>query len=124
MQQIENFRGVLIVSTNLPDSLDPAISRRFSHKIGFLGIPAARRGEAVGAYFADWLAAAALNAEQQARLAALPSLFPGDLRAVRQRYATEMLRSEPPDAPAIVAALEHEASFRKGEKRIGFGSGA
>jgi AAA+ superfamily predicted ATPase len=123
LQQIENFRGVLIVSTNLPDSLDPAISRRFSHKIGFAGIPAERRADAVRTSFADWLGGAGLGREEQRRLAALLSLYPGDLRAVRQRYATDALLGEAPDAARIVAALEHEASFRKGEPRpIGFGA--
>jgi AAA+ superfamily predicted ATPase len=123
LQQIENFRGVLIVSTNRVDSLDPAISRRFSHKIGFAGIPAERRADAVCAYFADWLGGTGLGRDGQDRLAALPSLYPGDLRAVRQRYASDDLLGEAPDAARIVAALEHEASFRQGERRaIGFGA--
>jgi AAA+ superfamily predicted ATPase len=125
LQQIENFRGVLIVSTNRVDSLDPAIARRFSHKIGFGGIPAGRRADAVRAYFADWIGGAVLERDQRSRLAALASLYPGDLRAVRQRYATDALLGETPDAARIVTALEHEASFRKGERRaIGFGHGA
>ena len=121
LQQIENFRGVLIVSTNLVESLDPAISRRFSHKISFAGIPVQRRAEAVHTYFADWLDGAKLAGALRERLAALPTLYPGDLCAVRQRHATDALLGEPPHAAQIVAALEHEATFRKGENRpIGF----
>lgn len=35
LEQMENFNGVLIATTNLPDSMDSAFSRRFDHKIEF-----------------------------------------------------------------------------------------
>jgi SpoVK/Ycf46/Vps4 family AAA+-type ATPase len=35
LEQIENFSGVLIATTNMLDSIDPAFSRRFDYKIEF-----------------------------------------------------------------------------------------
>src|SRR3989304_6265785 len=35
LEQMENFEGVLIATTNLPGSMDSAFSRRFDHKIEF-----------------------------------------------------------------------------------------
>jgi hypothetical protein len=120
LPQIENFQGVLIGCTNLVENLDQAISRRFSHKVGFAGIPAEKRAEATERYFADVLGGQGLDGGQGERLRTLPSLFPVDLRAVRQRFAAEMLGGQAPGAERIVAALEHEAAFHKTQKRIGF----
>jgi SpoVK/Ycf46/Vps4 family AAA+-type ATPase len=36
LEQIENFSGILIATTNLLESLDPAFSRRFNYKLEFL----------------------------------------------------------------------------------------
>jgi len=35
LEQIEQFKGVLIATTNLLENIDPAFSRRFNYKIGF-----------------------------------------------------------------------------------------
>ena len=35
MEQIEKFRGILIATTNLLESIDSAFSRRFNYKIEF-----------------------------------------------------------------------------------------
>jgi SpoVK/Ycf46/Vps4 family AAA+-type ATPase len=36
LEQIENFDGILVATTNLLDSIDKAFSRRFNYKIEFL----------------------------------------------------------------------------------------
>jgi|GEM_PF-1587112 len=121
LQQIENYPGVLIASTNLVDSLDQAISRRFTHKIGFAGLRKEVRTQAVTDYFRDWLGFAELDQREQVRLEMMPGLYPGDLRAVRQRFASDVLLGDTPAPEALIAALEHEASFRKTDnKPIGF----
>ena len=121
LQQIENFSGVLIVSTNLVDNLDPAISRRFAMKIEFQGIKPELRFEAVGKYFGDIVDWNGSEVAFRGRIERLRSLHPGDLRAVRQRYQTNIMLGEKPTAEQIVAALEHEATYRKGSGRtIGF----
>jgi len=57
-------------------------------------------------------------------LEALPSLYPGDLRAVRMRFAAQAASGQPPEAAALVTTLAEEAGFRKMERRpIGFGAG-
>jgi SpoVK/Ycf46/Vps4 family AAA+-type ATPase len=35
LEQIENFNGILIATTNLLENIDPAFSRRFDYKIEF-----------------------------------------------------------------------------------------
>lgn len=121
LQQIENFRGVLICSTNLLSNMDQAMARRFSHKIEFKGILMEKRVEAVSQYFRDWLGDEALCPEQREKLLALPSLQPGDLKAVRQRYATDAILGQPPGADALTRALVEETRYRKGDtKPIGF----
>ena len=121
LQQIENFRGVLIACTNLLQNLDPAMSRRFTHKIGFGGIRDNRRREAVQTYFSEIIAGRKLSTPLQARLKGLPSLYPGDLRAVRQKLDMERMLGRALAPEDVVAALEHESAYRKGEQRpIGF----
>ena len=121
LQQIENYPGVLIVCTNLLENLDQAIARRFSHKVGFGGIPKEKRGPAVARYFNDWLDGEKLPWNLNTRLERLPSLYPGDLRAARQKHALDYLQGNPPGAETLVATLEKEASFRKVDaKPIGF----
>ena len=125
LQQIENFPGVLIASTNLADNLDQAISRRFSHKISFEGIDPKKRIHAVAQYFSSWLNGETFESELQERLVMLKTLHPGDLRAVRQKYLVEVMDGNTPSAQEIVDAIEKEARFRKGEvAKIGFGSGS
>lgn len=70
------------------------------------------------------------KAQFLARLVGAPQ-FPRDYLSdghfhdcVREVVPGPML-GEPPHAAGVVAALEHEAAFRKGERRpIGFGHGA
>lgn len=122
LQQIENFSGVLIASTNLLASLDHAIYRRFSHKIGFLGIRRERRVEATARYFQEILGPDGLTGAHERRLLALPSLHPGDFRAVWQQLSAQLLDGTTVTPDALVSALEREASYRKdGRPRIGFG---
>ena len=123
LQQIENHRGVLIGCTNLVEHLDPAISRRFSHKIGFAGIRVAKRRTAVEHYFSDFLGGSGVRREQGEVLQRLPALYPGDLQAVRQRYGTNALLGETPNAEVLVAALQDEVRYHKGQgRKIGFQS--
>ena len=103
------------------EHLDQAISRRFSHKIGFAGIRVDKRRTAVERYFADFLKGGRLTRMQGQTLKEFPALYPGDLQAVRQRYATNALLGESPGAEVIITALKDEVSYHKGDgKKIGF----
>jgi SpoVK/Ycf46/Vps4 family AAA+-type ATPase len=84
LQGMERFAGVFVCTTNLFDDLDEAALRRFTFKIRFHPLQPAQRermfvAEALGGD------AAALTAEQAARLAALDQLVPGDFAAVRRQ---------------------------------------
>ena len=45
LEQIENFRGMLIATTNLLENIDKAFSRRFNYKIEFKKPNRAQRGQ-------------------------------------------------------------------------------
>ena len=120
LQQIENFPGVLVCSTNLLDSLDPALARRFSVKLGFGGIRAEKRVAAVEDYFKAMLNGKTLNAPLRASIDGMKSLFPGDFRAVWARFQFDMLQGKTPTPETLVQALVNESKYRKETGSIGF----
>ncbi|GAP35033.1 ATP-binding protein [Piscinibacter sakaiensis] len=84
LQGMERYAGIFICTTNLFEDLDEAALRRFTFKIRFLPLSAAQRermfvAEALGGD------AAALDAEQRARLSRLDLLAAGDFAAVRRQ---------------------------------------
>lgn len=119
LQGMERFGGLFICTTNLFEELDEAALRRFTFKVRFRPLTAAQR-EAM--FVAEALAgdAAALTAEQRARLLALDQLAPGDFAAVKRQM--EILDSAF-EADEFLAQLESEHRVKPGvrERRgIGF----
>ena len=84
LQGMERFGGIFVCTTNLFEDLDEAALRRFSFKLRFHALTQQQRermfvAEALGGN------AAALTAEQRARLAALDQLTAGDFAAVKRQ---------------------------------------
>ena len=84
LQGMERYNGIFICTTNLLESLDQAALRRFTFKIKFMPLTAAQREkmfvtEALGGD------AARLMPAEQARLAKLTQLCPGDFAAVKRQ---------------------------------------
>ena len=87
------------------DRLDPAVLRRFTMKLQFDYLDAPRKRLFWERYFG-----ALPDPASAERLAAIPSLAPGDFRTVRQSF--HYLASSP--APAdILSALENESSLKR-----------
>lgn len=117
LQQMENFRGILVCATNHSDNLDPATVRRFTFKVAFDYL-----GDEGKALFFERTFGVTLTARDRAELSAIPDLAPGDFRTVRQsmRYL-----GGAQDAAALLRALREESDAKRDngaprERRIGF----
>ena len=85
LTQIEQFDGLLVITTNLMDELDPAILRRFDLKLKFDWLTAGQAA-ALAAEHLSLLHLPPLDAAQQTRLQQLTSLAPGDFAAIARRH--------------------------------------
>jgi SpoVK/Ycf46/Vps4 family AAA+-type ATPase len=118
LQGMERFAGVFICTTNLFEDLDEAALRRFTFKIRFHAL---RPEQRVRMFVAEALGgdAAALGAEQRARLAALDALVPGDFAAVRRQVEILGVAFDPDE---FLSQLESEHRV-KPEVRVRRGIG-
>ncbi|MFP5383504.1 MAG: AAA family ATPase [Gammaproteobacteria bacterium] len=86
LQQIEHFDGVLICTTNRIEQMDPAVLRRFSHKVGFSYL---RPEQRTAMFFSEF---GSVFAEEEHRgvvslsLDRLANLAPGDFATVRKQF--------------------------------------
>ena len=113
LHRMENFKGVMVGATNFMDNLDAAIMRRFTFKLQFDYLEA----EGKRAFF-ERMFSTRLTEAESLRLAAIPSLAPGDFRTVRQSlyYLGGTVTNE-----TCLNELEKESSLKKcGGRRIGF----
>lgn len=86
LSQIEHFDGVLICTTNRLDHLDPAVLRRFSHKVGFAYLKPEQRTAMFFGEFGDQFPKAAHRAQVETALAQHTNLAPGDFATVRRQF--------------------------------------
>lgn len=115
LQQMENFRGVMIAATNFCKNLDPAIMRRFTFKLEFDYLDDAGKKS-----FFERMFKTELSDGEFADLKLIRNLAPGDFRTVRQEQF--YLDDNPTNADRIAALREECLLKRDGEKtaRIGF----
>ena len=85
LTQIEKFEGLLVVSTNLMDGLDPAALRRFDLKLHFDYLKP-EQAVKFAQEQANTLSLPALTDVEQERIAQLRNLTPGDFAAVARRH--------------------------------------
>lgn len=120
LTQMENFRGVLICTTNRLAGLDEASLRRFNYKIKFN--PLTPEGNIV--FYRRLLAPLikpALSKEGEEALKKISDLAPGDFKVVRDRFA--FIPEEQRNQANLILALKAEADLKssfKGKKVIGF----
>lgn len=128
LSEMERFRGIFIVSTNLIQNLDPAAIRRFNFRLHFDYLDNHGKEIFYENFFAT-LNLPALTAAEKRKLNAIENLTPSDFRNVRQQYfylEDEVLTNgEVLEALAAETAGKNAASDYKklGEtaSRIGFG---
>lgn len=116
LTQMEGFAGVFIASTNLMDGLDPAALRRFDLKVKLDYLRTPQAWALLQRHCAQ-LGLAAPGAAEQARLARLKQLTPGDFAAVLRQSRFMPLTS----AAALVAGLEGECGLKHDGARHGIG---
>ena len=113
LTQMENHHGILICCTNLLDSLDHAVLRRFAWKVRFQAPTAEGRQRIYRRYFDA--PENPIPAECLERVGRIDHLTPGDMKAVwvrfRFRPSVEWNHAE------IVQALTEEVAYR-GQKRV------
>jgi transitional endoplasmic reticulum ATPase len=106
LTQMENYGGILVCCTNLLDSLDPAVMRRFAWKVRFDPPSEAGRIALYEQYFGP---SDELTSDQLARLKALDSITAGDIRAVWQKLQFVLDEASHEE---IIRALATETSYR------------
>lgn len=120
---MERFPGIFACATNLMESLDRAVFRRFSLKIRFDPLDPEQRWKllvsVLGGFGAELPTGSAEHAVR-AELRRLELLAPGDFAAVVKRMR---ILGVVPDASVIVRELEDECRVkcRQGTRAMGFG---
>ena len=118
LTQIERFEGLLIVSTNLMDILDPAALRRFDLKLKFDYLSAAQRQD-FAQNQAKYLGLGELNEGDLHFIERLNLLTPGDFAAVTRRHQFAPFE----EAKSWLNALQEECEIKpqyNQTRRIGF----
>lgn len=117
LQQLERFRGIVAVTTNLREELDAASLRRFILKIELRPLSGAQAFRLFRTVLGPHLAAPLRRAEETLvteALAGMDGLTPGDFAAVARRCAALRLRAAPAE---LVKALEAELAVKPGARR-------
>jgi len=118
LQQMENFNGIFVCTTNLLDAVDEAALRRFTFKVRFDALSFEQRQR----LFAERCLAGNLNEvtrEIQQQLARLATLTPGDFATVSRQ---EHLFGESYAPADYLKQLERECAVKssQGAMAIGF----
>lgn len=116
LHRMENFNGVMIGATNFTDTLDSAVTRRFTFKLEFRYLD-----EAGKRLFFERMFRTKMTPQEAARLAGISDLAPGDFRTVRQ--GQYYLGGDVTNLERL-AALEQESQAkgcnRHSTRKIGF----
>lgn len=118
LTQIEQFDGLLVISTNLMDELDPAVLRRFDLKLKFDWLTAGQAA-ALAAEHLLLLHLPPLDAAQQARLQQFTSLAPGDFAAIARRHCFAPFTNAAEWLQALMEECQLKAPHLQ-KRRIGF----
>lgn len=118
LQQMENFDGIFICTTNLMNDVDEAAMRRFTFKVRFNALTQVQR-EAMFAECVFENSAMPIGQSVSQSLQKLNSPTPGDFATVQRQEKLLGERYSPED---FLARLERECSLKKGDKSkaIGF----
>ncbi|WP_386692604.1 AAA family ATPase [Lonepinella sp. MS14434] len=117
LTQIEKFDGLLVVSTNLMDSLDPAVLRRFDLKLKFDYLTQTQVCELAKCQAENL--GIVLNEQDFMRLADIDYLTAGDFAAVARRHQFSSFEN----GKDWVMALAKECELKpvvKGQVKMGF----
>lgn len=116
LQEMESLEGILIATTNLTDSLDPAFERRFLYKIEFTKPEPEERKHIWKAMIPDLSDSDALSLAEEFDFSG------GQIENIaRKRMITDILNDRDQlDMNEIVESCRNETLSKKKFKRIGF----
>lgn len=86
LSEMERFRGIFIVGTNLIQKFDPAALRRFSFRLHFDYLTNEGKEIFYKTYFTCPMHLPELSAKERERLSAIASMTPSDFRNTRQQF--------------------------------------
>lgn len=116
LTQMENFKGILICSTNMLESIDQAVLRRFTVKVEFDYLTEKGKIVLFRKYFFED-PTNKLNKIQTEKIQGINHLTPGDYKVVKHKYFFDKNISY----DDLIDELSLEASLKKENKRkIGF----
>lgn len=115
LEELENFKGILIATTNLEKNLDPAFERRFLYKVQF-------NKPNIESKVKIWkLKIPYLKEEDYDLLAQAYDFSGGEIdNIVRKVELNEILNGELPHFKNILEFCDSELIFRKEYRKIGF----
>ena len=119
LTQIERFEGLMVVSTNLIEVLDPAALRRFDLKLKFDYLTLKQRLD-FAKQQAEILGLPLLSEEDLSQIQSLNLLTPGDFAAVARRHQFSPFHKVQDWLMALQGECEVKPAFSATRRRIGF----
>ena len=119
LTQIERFEGLMVVSTNLIEVLDPAALRRFDLKLKFDYLTLPQRLD-FAQQQAEILGLPLLSEEDLSQIESLNLLTPGDFAAVARRHQFSPFQKVQDWLSALQGECEVKPAFSATTRRIGF----
>ena len=119
LTQIERFEGLMVVSTNLIEVLDPAALRRFDLKLKFDYLTLKQRLD-FAKQQAEILGLPLLSEEDLTQIESLNLLTPGDFAAVARRHQFSPFQKVQDWLNALQGECEVKPAFSATTRRIGF----
>ncbi|EIJ74375.1 AAA family ATPase [Haemophilus haemolyticus] len=119
LTQIERFEGLMVVSTNLIEVLDPAALRRFDLKLKFDYLTLKQRLD-FAKQQAEILGLPLLSKEDLSQIESLNLLTPGDFVAVARRHQFSPFQKVQDWLSALQGECEVKPAFSATTRRIGF----
>ena len=119
LTQIERFEGLMVVSTNLIEVLDPAALRRFDLKLKFDYLTLPQRLD-FAKQQAEILGLPLLSEEDLSQIESLNLLTPGDFAAVARRHQFSPFQKVQDWLMALQGECEVKPAFSATTRRIGF----
>ncbi|MBR2871872.1 MAG: ATP-binding protein [Lentisphaeria bacterium] len=121
LAEMEKFRGIFIISTNLIQKLDQAALRRFSFRLHFDYLTDEGKEIFFKTYFTGPMALPGLTLAEKKKLHAIESMTPSDFRNTRQQFF--YLNDENLSNGEIIEALAAEVTSKtSGSNYRGLGS--
>lgn len=119
LTQIERFEGLMVVSTNLIEVLDPAALRRFDLKLKFDYLTLPQRLD-FAKQQAEILGLPLSSEEDLSQIESLNLLTPGDFAAVARRHQFSPFHKVQDWLMALQGECEVKPAFSATTRRIGF----